>query len=110
MSIVVLNGYYIIGNKSMARTKVNYGNIISGKLRDVSFDSLPYGLYKLKGDSIEKISDETNDIHLQKNGLFFVPPPGFDVIRKYLKSAVLNKIDSISKLSHYPARIYVEPS
>jgi len=88
----------------------NYGNMISDKLKKVDFDSLEYGLYKLVGDSLVRVSAETNDIRAQKDGLFFVPPPGSDVIEKFRKSTILEVVDSVTKLSPIPDRIFVKPA
>jgi len=104
------NGYISVVKDGKSIEPINYGSIISLKLKDVAFDSLRFGLYQMIGDTITEISREPNDIHAQKDGLFFVPPPGFDVISKFSKSIILEKIDSVSRLSNAPTRIYFKPN
>lgn len=82
----------------------NYGNFLSG-LKNLHFDSLNYGLYQFKNQRLEMVSKNGNDIKLKKEGLFFVPPPGYDVTRKYSKAKVLHMVDSVSCLQRSPDQI-----
>jgi hypothetical protein len=85
----------------------NYGNFIT-KYKTLDFDSLDYKLYKLNGDSLDVVSNDANDINLQREGVFFIPPPGYNIIHLFSKKEVLNKIDSISRLSVKPDRISIK--
>jgi hypothetical protein len=104
------DGYIFVYENGKIISELNYGNLLNDKLRKINFDSLNYGLYKFNGDSLVTISTETNDIKLQTNGLFYVPTPGFDVIRKYRKKDVLKLVDSAAELSPIPYEISVKPN
>jgi hypothetical protein len=110
ISVKEMNGYVSVLKDGKKMEELNYGNMLSNKLKKVNFGSLRYGLYMLVGDSLIRISEETNDIRVQKDGLFFVPPPGYDVIEKYRKSTILEIIDSVTKLSPIPDKIFVKPT
>jgi hypothetical protein len=85
---------------------INYGNIVT-KFKKLNFDSLDYKLYKLSGDSLIVVSNNPNDMNLQKSGVFFIPPPGFKVIRKFSQALVIAKVTSALNMADPPNEIKI---
>lgn len=82
----------------------NYGNFIT-KEKFLDFNELPNKLYRLVGDSISVVSNNTDDLLKQRNGVFFMPPPGYGIVRKFDKRIIYKKVDSVSYLDHLPNKI-----
>lgn len=87
---------------------LNYGNIIT-KYKTWNFDSLDYKLYKLVGDSLIIRSNNANDLINEKEGIFFIPKPGYEVVSKFDKNKVFSDLDSISKLQSHPGVLEFAP-
>jgi hypothetical protein len=100
------NGYLLVYENGKLKNKINYGNAVT-RMKDADFDKLDYKLYKAYGDSIVAISNNPDDILKHENGLFFVPPPGFGVIKKADKSALYKIIDSLAGLTSPPEAFHI---
>lgn len=99
------NGYIQFHEDGQVKKTVNYGNYI---LKDVNFEKLEYGLYKIEDQNLTQISKNGNELKDQKNGLFFVPSPGYGVIAQYPIQPLLNAIDSVYELKVAPLDFAVE--
>jgi hypothetical protein len=98
------NGYILINGKQVKTLH----NGIFAPLKDKEFDSLDYKLYRLKDDSLIVASNNVNDLKKQKHGVYFVPPPGYGVVKMYSKKQIFNAIDSVSKLTEKPSKIFIK--
>jgi len=87
---------------------LSYGECVS-KLLNLSINNLPYNLYKFQGGALTPIADNGDDLFVQKDGIFFIPSPGYGVIRKFSKLEVINIVDSMSKLEFPPSTIRIRP-
>jgi len=103
----VVNGYISFYLKGKVVKDFNYGRFVT-KYGDFNFDNLDYGVYKLNKDRLEVVSRNGDDIFKQKEGVFFIPPPGYGVIHKYKKTQILNAVDSASKLENPPGTIKIK--
>jgi len=101
------NGYIRFYLNGTIVKSLNYGHFIT-KFKDINFDSLDYNLYQLKGDSLVIVSMNGNDLLEQREGIFFVPPPGYGLIAKFNKQEIYSTIDSVSKLSSVPGIIKIK--
>ncbi|RYF84805.1 MAG: hypothetical protein EON98_08215 [Chitinophagaceae bacterium] len=92
------NGRINLYQNDTLRKVINYGNIVTA-LKQFDFESLPHKLYKLQRDSIVQISEDPDDLFNEPNGLFFIPAPGFGVLKKIRKDRIYDLIDSVATLS-----------
>jgi len=101
------NGYisFLVDGKLVK--SLNYGECVTTH-RNLNFDTLTYKLYKLDNDSLSPISDNGDDLFSQERGVFFIPSPGYGVIRRFHKLDVIAKFDSASKLQPPPSTIKVK--
>lgn len=101
------NGFIdILSNGELVKS-FNYGEFVT-KYKNLSFDSLHYKLYKLEGDSLIVASKNGNDLLKQKNGIYFIPPPGHGIIAKFNKREIIDLVDSVSKLSSPPRKLRIK--
>jgi len=100
-------GYFIFYDNGRRIKTLNYGNFIT-RHRDLSFDSLDYKLYKVAGDSLIIAAKSGNDLFTQKDGVYFIPSPGYNVKTMHSKVAILNLIDSVSRSSSPPNRLFIK--
>lgn len=98
-----VNGYISVYRNGLVIKELNYGNYAT-KFKNLDFDGLSY---KLSSDTLKIISDNGNNLIHQKEGVFFIPSPGYDIIRKYSKKRVLKIIDSVYRLSEKPDKIKI---
>ena len=63
---------------------------------------------KLIKDSAVLISSDADDLFKQKEGIFFVPFPGYHLISKYNKKEVLNSIESAFIANFTPDKIRIK--
>lgn len=98
------NGEFFFNLNGKHVKRLNYGNLVT-KSKNLYFNNLDYKLYKLDGDSLKIISNNGNDLIKQKEGIYFVPSPGYAVICKFDKQEILNAVDSVSKLSSPPSTL-----
>lgn len=103
-----VNGNIQVSVGGKISKSINYGNLVT-KYSELTFNDLPYALYKYHADSIVICSKNPQSMIKEKNGLFFIPPPGIGVLYKYNKHAIFNIIDSVSRLSTVPDKIHVIP-
>lgn len=82
----------------------SYGNLVPG-YEKIDFTTLAYGLYQLKDSQLIYSSTEPDNLHNQKTGLFFVTPPGYDLITKISKKEFNRIIDSVANLKNFPNKI-----
>ena len=101
-------GYYTFYDNGSCIKTLNYGNFIT-KLQDLNFDSLDYNLYKVTGDSLVTASKNGNDLLAQKDGVYFIPKPGYKVKSMYSKKAILRLLDSVSRSSSPPTHLFIKP-
>lgn len=101
------NGYisYFSSEKMNKESKIelNYGAFVLKN--QISLDSLNYGLYKLNAANLELISNHGDDLLKQKDGVFYIPSPGYDVVTKFKISKLVHIIDSTAKQTVFPQRI-----
>jgi hypothetical protein len=100
------NGFFSIYDQGKVVTSLNYGNLIFGN-HEINYDSLKYGLYKLSSNGIEVVSNNGNDLEYQKNGVFYIPLPGYGLIQKFSKQEIYRKVDSVYTLGDLPDKIEV---
>ena len=98
------NGYISGYRDGRNVISLSYGNLLSG-YQKVDFTTLEYGLYQLNKSQLIPISTEPNNLHSQKDGLFFVTPPGYDLITKISKKEFYRIIDSVANLKNPPNEI-----
>jgi hypothetical protein len=103
------DGYIRIYLNGKVIKSVNYGNLAT-RLKELNFDSLDYHVYKLQGDSLIVALDSTDSLFNQMNGVFFIPSPGYGVIKKCRKIDVFRVIDSVSVLKEQPNEISIDGS
>jgi hypothetical protein len=102
--ITKANGYFLIYDQGKVVTTLNYGNLILGN-NEINYDSLNYGLYKLSSNGIAMVSNKGNDLEDQKNGLFYIPLPGYGLLQKFSKQEIYRKVDSVYTLGDLPDKI-----
>jgi hypothetical protein len=95
------NGYIVFYEKEKVVKRLNYGNFVT-KYKYLNFDSLPYQIYKLDGDSLIIASKDGNSLFSQKNGVYFVPSPGYGVVCKVEKMKVYRAFDSVFNSKSLP--------
>jgi len=100
------DGYIRIYLDGKVIQSFNYGNFVT-KFKKLNFDSLDYKGYQLQGDSLIAPFDNPDKIFNQKNGIYFIPLPGYGVIKKCRKSDFFKLIDSVSTLEDPPNKISV---
>jgi len=105
-SIKEINGYISIYMDGKSIRKINYGQLIVGNERP-EFDSLEYGLYQLNDKTLQVKSNNPDDLFRQSSGTYFIPPPGYGVVDRYDKIALLNTVDSASKMASPPATMAI---
>ena len=71
--------------------------------------NLAYRLYKLNSGTLQIVSNNVDDLMKQQDGLYFVPSPGFGVLRLYDKMEIFSLLDSISCLRPVPDVIKISP-
>lgn len=77
----------------------NYGSFF---VKGVDFKNLDYNLYELNDSNLRVVSKNVDDIFKQREGIFYIPSPGYGVIHKYKKTQVLDAVDSVSELESPP--------
>ena len=95
-----MNGIFYCYKMGKLVKQINYGNLIIDST--FNYMNLELNLYRLQNGSLRKISNNPDDLFKQKTGLFYIPPPGYGVLRIYNKKKILEKLDSISKLKTLP--------
>lgn len=102
------NGYinFYLNGKTVKET--NYGDYVI-KDSALNFSSMKYGLYKLYKGSLKLVGKNGNDIFKKKDGVFFIPQPGYGVINKYQKSQILDAVDSAVHLGGEQKKIWIKP-
>ncbi len=88
------NGFIDLFKNGKIIKSLNYGNLIS-KNKNLNFDNIKYDLYKLIEDSVTLFSGNIDDIFKQKEGIYFIPSPGYGLIKKFNKKEILDAVDSI---------------
>ncbi len=84
--------------------RVDYGSFVTRyKIKD--FPNLDFKLYKVVDGRLIIISEDGDDLFRQTDGLYFLPPPGYDVTRFFDKKTLLSLVDSVSKLPSPPEKI-----
>ncbi len=75
------------------------------RYKKIDFESLDYNLYKLVNNDLKVVSKSGKDLFSQKDGLYFLPPPGYNINRYYEKQRILQLVDSISHLTKHPLKV-----
>jgi|GEM_PF-2346156 len=104
VSIQENNGYITFYRNGTLLKKLNYGNLIT-KNQKMIFDSLDYNLYKVEGDSLILASKSGNDLFKQKDGVYFIPSPGYGVKSMFSKNEIFHLLDSVYELSSPPSKL-----
>lgn len=97
-------GYLTIYKNGKIIEIINYGEFILDS-KNKNLDSLNYSLYKFENGKLKIMSNNGDDLFNQKEGLFFIPKPGYGVLSKYNKQEILNVMDSVSQLSRVPQKL-----
>lgn len=87
------NGLFSVFKDNKQINSFNYGNYLSG-IKNYDFNNLDYALYKYDNRKLIKISDNGNDLLVQKNGLYFVPNPGYGIIKIISKDSIVSDLKS----------------
>lgn len=87
---------------------LDYGNLVT-KWGSLDFDNLNYGFYKLQGDSLFRLSGNGDDLFKESNGIFFISRPGYGIKYKYSNKAIIDAVDSVSKLKSPPKTLKFDP-
>lgn len=103
-----INGHFPFYIKGKEIKSVNYGNLMT-KYKNLNFDSLEYKLYQLSSDSLIVVSNNGNQLVNQKDGIYFVPKPGYKLIARYDKQEIIRIVDSVSKLPYPPEELEIKP-
>jgi len=64
-------------------------------------------LYQLNDKTLQVKSNNPDDLFRQSSGTYFIPPPGYGVVDRYDKIALLNTVDSASKMASPPATMAI---
>lgn len=98
------NGDFWVLKNGITVKEYNYGNIIM-KDSSIAFENIPFGLYKMQINKLEKISEDPININKNEEGLYFVPRPGLGVIRKYKIFNIIDLLKSYPTFSKCPGVI-----
>lgn len=102
-----INGYVSVYRSGKPIRQLDYGQLVTRRM-DGRYDSLEPHLYQLLQDSLRLISVVADDIFKQKSGIYFIPAPGYGLVDKYDKRALLKMIDSVSALPEPPSTLTIE--
>lgn len=102
------NGYINFYLNGKTVKEANYGDYV---IKDsvLNFSGMKYGLYKLYKGSLKSVGENGNDIFKKKDGVFFIPQPGYGIINKYRKSQILDAVDSAVHLGGELKKIWIKP-
>lgn len=106
-SISQKNGYISYVNNG-EKGFLDYGNIIT-QYKTKNFKNLDFKLYQFIDGELKVISNNGDDLFKQKEGLYFLPPPGYGVNRFFSKKKLFETVESVSKLPLAPEQIKIEP-
>jgi hypothetical protein len=84
----------------------DYGDLLYDSIVTNSLTMLP-GLYQVKNKVLTLVSNDPDDLFRQKDGEYYVPPPGYGVIKKVRKAILYRTIDSILRLTPIPTSIKI---
>lgn len=108
VEVLVYGDKFLFRRNEKTFKTLDYGNLLT-KYKDKDFENLDYNLYKLQGDSLIVYSKDGNDILKQKDGVYFIPRPGYGIIEKYSRKEIMDAVDSVSKLSLPPKVLKFNP-
>lgn len=107
VTISEINGYFHVYENGKQINIINYGNLVTDdKLTD--FDILDHKLYKLEGKKLKKVSDNPNDFESAKDGLYFIPPPGYGILASFEISDIIKHISSVNNCEDAPDSFIIE--
>lgn len=98
------NGFITVYKNGVVLKSYNYGEFVMKKT-NAYFDKLIAGLYKLDNEELRFITRNSDLLFSQDDGIYFVPLPGYGVVRKFRKSEVLNLFDSLVNLKVLPLEV-----
>lgn len=101
-----INGIFTIFKQGRKIRTLNYGNFLSG-FENYDFENIEYGLYRINGKVFEKISTVGNALLSQNDGLYYLPIPGYGVVKMRDKLKFIEVIDSIIKKNRSPRRVEI---
>lgn len=87
--------FEIYGNGKLLK-KLNLGEFLIGN-QSVDYDDLEYGVYQVKNAGLVKIDNNGSKLLEQVDGLYFVPPPGFNAVIVKKLSGILPEINAALK-------------
>lgn len=99
-------GIISIFDNGIVLRKIHYGSYFINK--EIQFNDLEYGLYRLQNKGLTKLSNNGSMLLKQKDGLYYVPYPGYNVNRAYSLNKISNKLDSLALLKKQPKRIFID--
>ncbi|MGE7776098.1 hypothetical protein ACQKLP_15320 [Chitinophaga sp. NPDC101104] len=102
------NGYFSVFKNGKLIRSFNYGNwaVLSSAEK---FDSLKPGLYILEDSRLKRVSDNADDLFKQKEGVFFIPSPGYGVVASYSKLKLLDMIGDEMKKKRPAEVLHIVP-
>jgi hypothetical protein len=98
------NGYISFYKNGQLVKSLNYGNLV---LDPTDFDQLEHKLYQIQDKKLTAISNNADDLFKEREGVFFIPPPGYGIVKKYDKQKVISFFDSVLNMKHFPNRITI---
>ena len=100
------NGIIYIFKKGKKIRSFDYGDLQYDSVITKSSNLLP-GLYRVKNKALILISNDPDDLFKQEDGEYYVPSPGYGVIKKVRKESLYRAIDSILRVTPIPAGIRI---
>jgi hypothetical protein len=84
----------------------DYGDLLYDSVIAKNSTMLP-GVYQLKNKTLVLLSKNPDELFTQKDGEYYVPSPGYRVIKKVRKGLLYRTIDSVLRLSPIPSAIAI---
>jgi hypothetical protein len=110
------NGYFVTQSNGLIDVMQKGQTIVSHDYGDLLYDSVISGstnifpgVYKVKDNQLVLLSPDADDLFTQNDGLYYVPPPGYGVIKSVKKELLYRSVDSVLKLTPIPRQVEIYP-
>lgn len=99
------NGIIKVNQNGATLKEIHYGEILMPKTK-IDYNNLPYKLYSLQNGMLVTISDNIDDF-FKKDGINYVPKPGYGVRKKISIKHLFHTLDSVIDLPTPPNFMYL---
>ncbi|RQO73962.1 hypothetical protein DBR43_00715 [Pedobacter sp. KBW06] len=100
------NGIFTIYDKGRLVRKFTLGEFLIKK-DSVNYDDLEFGIYQVKNEGLVKVNNDGTKLSEQKDGLYFIPSPGFNVVNFKQLNDILPEISATLKKYPLPEEINI---